>query len=352
MTRPPLAHLLLFVTLIAVLVILNGSIAAKGQSDFEYGGVEFCSGCHPGEVTQWRNSQHANAYTDPRFQKEWLKLGSPTSCVSCHVTGFNQSSDSYIFKGVTCEQCHGPGMTMTINATSTFCGSCHSGLFPTYGEWVRSGPGHANATCVFCHQQHTAGLRYGNVTATCDKCHEPTVMQVEGSPHGAAKLDCATCHMYIAPADFARGIPAQTGHTFMENATQLNCFRCHNITLVRHNSLGVASAACLTCHGDIHALNIRLVNGTVLPRSDSTPLCGECHNQRLIWWEEGIHGAQTNQYSPCVQCHQPHDPVVDSIATLSYYPPREPGQQIALSIFAAIAAVVGALFVLALYWMR
>lgn len=347
MNRPPLIQISLGILLFAILLSLTGTPTARAQPTSEYKGVDFCAGCHPAEVNGWKSSQHATAYTDSRFQQEWVKLGSPASCVSCHVTGFNATTGNYVYAGVTCEQCHGPGTTMRVNATAKFCASCHSGLFPTYSEWVRSGPGHANATCVFCHQQHTLVQRAGNVTATCGKCHGDIVEAVGGTAHGAAGLQCSVCHMYISAPEFVKGTPASTGHTFMMTPQQLNCTACHQRNLQKHNVLGIKSEACLVCHGDIHALNLMLYNSTVVPMSDPAPLCGECHTDRYTAWLRGTHGSQTQLYAPCTICHNPHNPIVDNIATLTPITPRVPAPPGNIDLLTALAVVVGILILVA-----
>ncbi len=339
------------------LIVLVGPRVAFAQVDNStdaYKGVEYCVQCHPAEAEMWATSKHAEAYSDPKFSEEWKSLGSPPSCLECHTSVFNVTSAKYLFEGVTCEQCHGPGLTMNVNASSLFCAKCHSGPYPTYAEWTRSGPGHINATCILCHQQHTLTVFGGNSTTVCGRCHESHVDLVASSPHGAGtvKLECATCHMYIKPANFTTGAPAQTGHSFSMNATQLPCQTCHDFTLEKHSVLGFDSGACLTCHGEIHGLNLKLVNGTILSRNDTVPLCGECHLQRLVWWQEGIHGAQTNPYAPCTQCHLPHNPVVNGIATLSSYQPRQEGSSPSILVFIALAVVVEALFFIAIFWRK
>jgi hypothetical protein len=130
--------------------------------------------------------------------------------------------------------------------------------------------------------------------------------------------------MYMSPPNYDTKVSANTGHTFFMTSKQLDCTVCHNVTLQKHNILGEKSAACLTCHGDIHDLRLKLVNGTTYALNDPVALCGECHNDRLQAWKQGTHGSPTEKYAPCTECHNPHNPIVAGISMVASIPLREP----------------------------
>ncbi len=75
----------------------------------------------------------------------------PYNCGSCHTTNWVANEDptdltgnqdglpgmwgTFDEGGIQCEQCHGNGMTMEIDDSAAFCGSCHFRTFPPGGEW-------------------------------------------------------------------------------------------------------------------------------------------------------------------------------------------------------------------------
>jgi hypothetical protein len=95
----------------------------------------------------------------------------------------------------------------------------------------------------------------------------------------------------------------------------LDCAACHKVELNFHDKLGAGNQACYVCHDatDFSAKtkNVRLVDGTIIPRSESSQLCGQCHQARYDAWKEGTHGIPgTVAAVPCVACHNPHKPQV------------------------------------------
>jgi len=291
-------------------------------------------------MEDWLVSSHAGAFTDPEFQEEWEAQGSPSSCLNCHTTGYDEVTEVYVGEGVTCEQCHGPGDTMNRDTSPELCGSCHSGPYPTYEEWKSSGPSHANATCILCHDKHTSELTYQTSTETCLVCHLSHVEDVEETEHGAAGVECADCHVYSEPPDFETGKPAVTGHTFIMTSDQLDCDSCHDRALEKHDVLGEKAYSCLSCHGEIHSLELKLVNGTHYPNDDSVALCAQCHNERFTSWRQGTHGKPEDPNAPCVECHDPHDPVISGVATLASVPQRVPPSDPSLPLSMALIIII------------
>ncbi len=326
----------------------RSSAASDTAGAEQYEGPGHFVKSNPEEMAEWEGSAHARAYIDPSFQTEWKKLGSPVSCLSCHTTGFNETDGTFQFEGVTCEQCHGPGFQY-INRSVLLCATCHSGPYPTYNEWLLSGPGHSNATCIFCHSPHSLELGAKNATAVCSRCHMSHLELLRGSKHGEFGVGCEVCHMYMQPAKFERVdgtisiSPAVTGHSFFIPLQSLDCNTCHNVSLSKHNVLGVNASSCLSCHGEIHGLRLRLINGTVYPLDEPVPLCAECHNERFQWWRQGTHGALREAFSPCTDCHNPHDPIVAGFDTLDFLPPRETGPSPSIPQVLSIALIVEAL---------
>ncbi|MDP2918616.1 MAG: cytochrome c3 family protein [Dehalococcoidia bacterium] len=93
----------------------------------------------------------------------------------------------------------------------------------------------------------------------------------------------------------------------------LDCVSCHKIELNFHDKLGTGDRACYVCHDSTDATmqNHRLVNDEIIKRSDSSQLCGQCHQARYNAWLEGTHGIPgTVAAVSCVTCHNPHQPQI------------------------------------------
>lgn len=315
---------------------LVGSEAGDGES---FQGPEYCSSCHSRQASEWSESPHALAYEDQKFLDEWKNLNSPVSCLRCHTTGFNPTEGTFKFEGVTCEQCHGPGDTMEIDESVELCATCHSDPYPTFEEW-RSSPGHMDVTCNDCHEPHSLRITADSPTDLCSSCHETQFEKFEETRHGSAGVDCIDCHMYKRPADFRTRTAASTGHAFSMTPQQLDCTSCHDRPLFKHDVLGEGASACLSCHGEIHGLELKLLNGTVYSMEESAKLCGQCHSERYAAWRQGTHGKYESPYAPCTECHDPHNPVVAGIPTLPPLPPREPAPSPPTSRLIILVAVI------------
>ncbi|MFC1803108.1 multiheme c-type cytochrome [Thermoproteota archaeon] len=318
--------LITLLVLYMTLAFVNCSTIVNAESNEEYKGAGYCFECHPNEGKEWLQSAHTEAYSNDNFQDVWINLGSNDSCLECHTTGYDIETETYVYREVQCEVCHGPGDTMNRDTSPELCGECHTGPYPTYDEWIDSGPSHGTADCLTCHNEHTSKMEYETPTDTCGQCHESHVNQVEDTQHGENSVDCTDCHMIIEEADFYIGKQAKTGHSFNPTEQELDCTSCHDRELDKHDVLGEKSAACLSCHGDIHELRLELVNGETYENDNPVPLCAQCHNERYTAWEEGTHGAHDNPEAVCTECHDPHDPVINQISTLEPIPNREPAK--------------------------
>jgi hypothetical protein len=319
----PKMFIIIITAFFLAIALGNGVALAQCSSSEEYKGATYCVECHPSEAEEWAGSPHSKATSDTEFQAQWKDLGSPVSCLSCHTTGYDETTKEYSSPGVACEECHGPGDTMSLDTSVELCARCHSGPYPTYEEWLDSGPAHGKADCLTCHDEHTSKLTFETSTETCGQCHKSHVDQLMGTVHGERGVECADCHMIQKPADFVNGEPAKTGHSFSLTAHELDCSSCHEVPLSKHDVLGEKAYACLSCHGDIHELKLELVNRNVYPLDNVVPLCAQCHNERYTAWAQGTHGAYDDPRAQCTKCHDPHNPVIDDIVTLSSIPQRE-----------------------------
>lgn len=342
-------HLKTMLTILALtpfILFIFSNVGIVSASETDYKGAAYCVECHQDEAKEWSESSHAQAMSDPEFQEEWESLGAPESCLSCHTTGYNAELNDFEVKEVSCEACHGPGDTMQRDASPELCGKCHSGPYPTYEEWVDSGPAHGNADCLTCHDEHTAELKFETSTETCGQCHDSHVDKILQTKHGENGVECADCHMVTEPADFINGVPAKTGHSFSPSEHELDCSSCHERPLSKHDILGEKAYACLSCHGAIHELELRLVNRSVYPLDNVVPLCAQCHNERYTAWKQGTHGEHDDRKAQCTTCHDPHDPIISNIPTLESIPQRVSANPASVPSITAAAVVVEILLIL------
>jgi flagellar biosynthesis chaperone FliJ len=268
---------LLILGLFMIFALASGTLfhlslaTAQGASDYK--GPDYCGACHSENYEKWTDTMHAQAFSDPIFQQVWTARGSPSECLACHTTGYNEETGEYALEGVTCERCHGgPGaMQKTIDAS--LCGECHTDTHhPTYDEWQASKHSESiealkaigqdkneyclgchsaegamgkieneewsveEATtpivCVVCHDPHELELRVEPSSSLCGQCHTGQYeLWSSDSPHGIVDVQCANCHMYTKPY-VSEEEPAITGHTFEiveEDDKPLVCQNCHGV---------------------------------------------------------------------------------------------------------------------------
>lgn len=175
------------------------------------------------ETQEWTN-YHAEDW-DTRVYED--------KCISCHTTGYNSETKTWVEGGIGCESCHGPG---SIHANGEkkgtianlaklepaqqvdVCGQCHVrgknkngrddalGFLPgdtltdvydpgtpeskpdwfhadgnskkhhqQYNDFVQSKHYEIGLTCSTCHDPHggteTGQLKFESAQATCDSCH-------------------------------------------------------------------------------------------------------------------------------------------------------------------------------------
>ncbi len=111
------------------------------QTGGGYAGPQSCGNCHKDIVEAWSTTRHAQAFSSPIFQRDWVKEGSDFTCLECHVTGYDATNATYAYEGVTCESCHGPfqpghpNTLMPVKPDADLCSTCHK---TTTDEWHAS----------------------------------------------------------------------------------------------------------------------------------------------------------------------------------------------------------------------
>ncbi len=227
----------------------------------------------------------------------------PYDCGSCHTTGWQSLEDNggvhqdgltgfegtFEEQGVSCEQCHGPGVDhvatqssddITIDNTDVLCNSCHNrGLdpietIPASGGFIRhheQGNEFANSThvasgvtCASCHDAHL-GTRYdnGGFIASCVGCHPAQaatnahlVPIADGNDTDSA---CITCHMSqasksaVADPDNLLFVGDVKTHIFDLNPGEFNkdyFFSADGLTVETATEGVTLDFACYQCHTD------------------------------------------------------------------------------------------------------
>lgn len=157
--------------LIAVWLSTLSNQQAAAQDD-EYIGPDACITCHQEKHDEWSDSKHAEAYSDPEFQQEWEAAGNQEDCLQCHTTGYDQDTETYAIEGVTCEACHGPGLTMEVDRSPELCGSCHSGEYgkERYEDFLEGTHSGSGVTCVDCHA-YESDHNFEIESKACATCH-------------------------------------------------------------------------------------------------------------------------------------------------------------------------------------
>ncbi len=167
-------HLILVCSLFLFTIMLYGNSVemAEAQVSDEYVGPDTCVVCHTSKHEDWEESEHSTAFSNTEFQDEWDSEGTPGECLECHTTGYDSSSDEYAFEGVTCESCHGAGLTMEVDRSAELCGSCHTGEYGKnrYEDFLEGTHATSGVVCADCHvseEDHTLEL----VSTACASCH-------------------------------------------------------------------------------------------------------------------------------------------------------------------------------------
>ncbi|MFP5205083.1 MAG: cytochrome c3 family protein [Acidobacteriota bacterium] len=242
-----------------------------------------CSTCHADEESQLKGSVHADGKDHP--------------CTSCHGNAHE------IFPKTDARSAVYP-----LNVPRT-CGTCHSkdgmagkhGLPSVYPNYIDSIHGFAlskegllvAANCQSCHGSHhilshndpQSATYKANIPQTCGKCHAKIDADYEQGVHGRAVArgdlkapvcsDCHTAHAILEPTEDA----------FRMQSTPI-CGNCHQdkFSTYRdtfHSQLGslggyVETARCWDCHG---AHDVRPASDPASPIAPANLVktCGRCH---------------------------------------------------------------------------
>ncbi len=195
-----------------------------------------CRECHEDIFTRWEQSAHGRGLScgqchladeASHARQGHAAEGGTQACMSCHTTGYDPVTDTWVADDVSCLACHTPidpdhpDVPAPTDRSADLCGQCH---IQANFEWQNSPHGKADVACVSCHSQHTTSLIASNVSAQCANCHETHTEGFTYSVHYAEGLSCANCHLAPQTGPVGEG-SAKRHHTF--NVDISTCVACH-----------------------------------------------------------------------------------------------------------------------------
>ena len=214
--------------------------------------------------------------------------GIPTTCVSCHLTNFNATTNPGHVAAkfsTACETCH----STTAWAPSTFNHNTAT-TFPLAGA-------HIGLTCASCHSSGYAGI-----STTCVSCHQTNYNTATNPNHVQLKYstDCKICHTVNAwsPSTFNHNTGTSFPLTGAHSAVA--CITCHT------NGYSGISTTCVSCH-------LTNYNATTIPVHSTAKFpttCETCHNSTA--WVPSTFNHNTGTTFPltgahigvaCISCH-------------------------------------------------
>ena len=199
---------------------------------------ETCADCHEEFQMTWENGPHGKATEDPIFVNAWTDQGKPSACLSCHVTGYDESTGAWEEDGVYCTACHideggdHPKTAMNVDVTGGTCGTCHTDARFGQEEWEESTHFATGMDCATCHDPHNASLKLTvnlkeqtvtDASQLCISCHEEASMNFPYSVHSQQGVTCIDCHLEHVESDAA--IHKVADHSFKANIQ--TCSTCH-----------------------------------------------------------------------------------------------------------------------------
>ncbi len=223
------------------LIPQQGTLAWKPVKGMEesYAGVEMCLMCHVEFETAFVSNPHAGA-----------------GAVTDHPSG-----------DLTCEACHGPGMT------------------------------HADAGGDPDLMENFSEKATAQIIEACLTCHAGSARQnlFAGSQHAAGDVSCIKCHSIHAP---------EVAEKLMVSSPPGLCFSCHadmrsTFSATDRHSLNNGVSSCENCHNPHGSTEPAML---VRPMMNGE-LCSTCHIDKR--------GPFVYEHAPklvegCTACHGPH----------------------------------------------
>ena len=250
---------------------------------------------------------HLNTDCSKCHQNGYVAM--PTSCVSCHETNFNLTTNpnhSALSIPNDCKNCHStnPGWK-----PATF--SIHNNFYQLIGAHAQIA-----SNCATCHNGN-----YNNTPNSCYGCHQNDYINTTNPPHQTSQFptDCLPCHSQNAwtPATFDHDgpyFPIYSGkhnnkwtkcsdcHTNPTNYTLFSCIDCHEHRKTemdsKHQGISgyiYASNECFSCHPQGTKAGSFNHSTSIFPLTGAhqTVNCSQCHQN-----------GYSNTTTVCYECHQ------------------------------------------------
>lgn len=231
----------IIIALMTALLLAGISILAASAQDVTpppSDEEETCADCHEEFEMRWLNGPHGKATEDPIFVNAWTDQGKPGACLSCHVTGYDEATGTWLEDGVSCIACHvdeggdHPKTAMSVDVTGGTCGTCHTDARFGQEQWEESTHYATGMDCTTCHDPHNASLKLTvnikeqsvqDASQLCISCHEEASMNFPYSVHSKQGVTCIDCHLEHVERDAAVHMVAD--HSF--KASIQSCASCH-----------------------------------------------------------------------------------------------------------------------------
>ncbi|MBI2061654.1 MAG: hypothetical protein HYT87_18090 [Nitrospirae bacterium] len=226
-----------------IIVILV--LGAQGGPTHNFESAASCAKCHSSIHAEWRNTMHAQSYSEPIFQMVFHQVASEAdrrSCLVCHAplaqrTGDFTLDDPITREGVTCDVCHtvsnlpevgSPG-SLVLSPGKTKRGPFAAEELTEKGHKNEYSPAHLKSE--FCGACHEVVNKHGfHVMSTFTEWAE--------GPYPHSGTQCQNCHMPddvrfpIVDSDVVASIKTATSHGFMGGHSLIQVEKAAEIALV------------------------------------------------------------------------------------------------------------------------
>lgn len=231
------------------------------------------------------------------------------SCIDCHKSETNQRWDRI---GNDCASCHQKNFNTTtspnhkLSGFSTNCSDCHEPISTTWGGgnfhyFFSLTQGHDTRDCAKCHE----GNNYKTAKPDCISCHTKDYNNATNPKHSGPPFgtNCASCHTTNkgwkpVTVNFHTKFPLTESHNINE------CAKCHD-----PNNYGAAKPECASCHMNDY-------NATSNPKHTQPAFgtnCAECHSTKPGWkpvstnFHTKFQLTLGHSITDCSKCHDPND---------------------------------------------
>ena len=178
-----------------------------------------CGECHTEIYREWLTSMHAEAWTDPYYQVDFVFDGSQQICLNCHIPLKNQQEnlvtgfrDRERFKPILAPN---PDFDPELRQEGVTCVVCHvrdGVIIGPYGDTDAPHPSHRDPAMTggigVCRQCHVVSGKRWDTFYRIPPCG--TVAEIEAGGVGK-EIDCVGCHMEPVNRPLVDGASSRPG---------------------------------------------------------------------------------------------------------------------------------------------